>query len=385
MIKYIADNHITLLRNGVEYFPALEEAIENAKIEIYLQTYIFVPDKTGLRIGKVLMRASLRGVKVNLLLDGFGCKDLSKVYIRELENSGVHILFFRPKISPWSLRINRLRRMHCKMLVADNTLGFLGGINIIDDYNTPSHIPPRVDYAVKVEGPLISNMKISMELLWYKVNRAYLGEGERKKREDTQFIYKAGNMQAALVLRDNLWRRNEIRQTYFSAFKSAKSEIIIASAYFLPGLQFRNALQDATNRGVRVRLILQKKVEYVLLDFASHGLYSWFLEQGIEIYEYHKSFMHSKVAVIDDSWAMVGSANIDPFSLSLSREANIAVNNSVFAQTLKRDLDDALSAGASRITSDDWQHNHYFKRSFSWLIYKLVRLVMRIALYQTDR
>ena len=305
MSQYLSGNHIVLLRNGAEYFPALEAALNGAQHEIYLQTYIFELDETGLRISEALKRAALRGVLVSVLLDGFGCKDLPKTYILALEKAGVEVLIFRPKISPWTLKRSRLRRMHRKMTVIDGRVGFVGGINIIDDFNTPQQVSPRVDYAVQVEGALLPSMRASMQLLWKAICRVHLRKvrSSKLKFEVTQSTL--GNMRAAFLLRDNLWYRNEIEDAYLSAIKSAKTEILIANAYFLPGIRFRHALRDAAKRGVRVTILLQGHVEYILLDFASHALYSTLLSQGIEIYEYHKSFMHSKVAVIDNCWAMV--------------------------------------------------------------------------------
>ena len=137
-------------------------------------------------------------------------------------------------------------------------------------------------------------------------------------------------MNAAFLMRDNFRHRRDIEAAYMRAIKQAKSEIILAHAYFLPGLDFRHALIDAAGRGVRVVLLLQGKVEYLLQHYASRALYGNFLDAGIEIYEYRKSFLHAKVAVIDGHWATVGSSNIDPFSLLLSREANVVVDDEAF-------------------------------------------------------
>lgn len=379
MITLLDGNHVTLLRNGNEYFPALERAIDSARDEIYLQTYIFELDNTGLRIGNALKRAATRGVQVCVLLDGFGCKDMPKTYIRELEVAGVQVLIYRSKVSPWTLKRKRLRRMHRKVAVVDGCTGFVGGINIIDDFNTPDHMPPRVDYAVKVEGPLVPAMRTSARLLWRRMCWVHLRPVRPGRLQNHLSQNAAGSMRAAFVLRDNLWHRRDIEDAYLAAIRHAKSEILIANAYFLPGMRFRHALRDAAARGVRVILLLQGRVEYLLLDFASHALYSSLLHQGIEIYEYHKSFMHSKVAVIDDNWATIGSSNIDPFSLLLSREANVVVLNDEFARELRDDLQKAMDAGASQVTLDDWQRDHYIKRFFSWLVYGLVRLMMGMA------
>ena len=149
MNPFIGGNHIQLLCNGAEYFPALEAAIELATHEIYLQTYIYESDKIGLRIGNALKHAAQRGVIVNILLDGFGSKDLPAAFVKELEAAGVNVMFYRPKISPWTLKKSRLRRMHRKVSVIDGKVGFVGGINIIDDYNVPDNMPPQLTDTVQ--------------------------------------------------------------------------------------------------------------------------------------------------------------------------------------------------------------------------------------------
>lgn len=382
MTQFSTGNHVALLRNGAEYFPALESAINSAHHEIYVQTYIFELDDIGLRIGKALNRAASRGVSVYLLLDGFGCKDLSKDYVMALRMAGVEVLFFRPKISPWTLKRTRLRRMHRKMIVVDGYVAFVGGINIIDDFNTPfSTSSPRVDYAVKVEGSLLPSMRESMRMLWQRTCQMQL-KAVRVSKLGRGLTHKAtGDMRAAFLKRDNVKHRRDIEKAYLLAIQSAKSEILIANAYFLPGLHFRHALRDAAARGVRVTVLLQKQVEYLLLDLATHALYTSLLSQGIEIYEYHKSFMHSKVAVIDCRLAIVGSSNIDPFSLLMSLEANIAVDDDGFAEKLRAGLQQSINTGASLVTAEAWGRHNYIRRFVSWLAYGLIRLMVGIIGY----
>jgi cardiolipin synthase A/B len=376
--QFVDGNQVTLLRDGAEYFPALEAAINKAQDSIFIQTYIFELDDTGLKIGDALQVAALRGISVHLLLDGFGCKGLSKKYVNALKSKGVKVLFFRPKISPWTLKRNRLRRMHRKMVVVDGCVGFVGGINIIDDYNTPVHMPPRIDYAVKIKGALLSEMQESMEMLWHKTSRAHVKM--RISKEQSKPAQKViGEMRVAFLLRDNFTHRREIEDAYLSAILTAKSEILIANAYFLPGLRFRHALRDAAARGVRVILLLQGKTEYFLLDLATRALYSALLSQGIELYEYRKSFMHSKVAVIDSRLAIVGSSNIDPFSLFLSLEANVAVDNKTFARELRMSIQHSIDAGSRLVTAEEWLNGFYIKRFFSWMAYAFIKLLMGIV------
>ncbi len=375
-------NQIELLRNGEEYFPALEAAIDQARYEIYLQTYIYEADQTGYRIGDALQRAVQRGVRVHVLLDGFGCKDLPRLYIEELLEAGVEVLIYRPKISPWTLKRSRLRRLHRKLVVIDGAIAFVGGINIVDDYNASNHGLPRVDYAVSIRGELLTQIRSSARRLWRRIAWSHL------LRVDTRILpisekVVAGKVRAAFVVRDNLLHRRDIEQSYLKAIQHAKSEILLANAYFIPGMNFRKALIAAARRGVRVRLLLQGKREYFLM-LATHYFYSDFLAEGIQIYEYRKSFMHGKVAVIDREWATVGSSNIDAFSLFLAREANIVILDSAFAQTLAADIEHNILDGAQEILAENWTRGNYLKRTLSSLVYLVVRLVTGLVV-QPDR
>ena len=379
MTNFLPNNQITLLRSGEEYFPALVTAIENASQTIYLQTYIYEIDKAGISIGNALKQAAQRGVAVNILLDGFGCKDMPKMYLKELENSGVKVMFYRPKISPWTLKKNRLRRLHRKIVVVDNKIAFVGGINIIDDNNVPDNTPPRIDYAVRIEGALLPCIAASVYKLWQRMAFTRLNLTLSNKAFAKKNLKPIANkgISAAFIMRDNVLHRRDIENAYLSAINTAKSEIIIANAYFVPGRRFRQALLRAAKRGVKIELLLQGRMEYFLM-FATHAFYSLFLKNGIEIYEYRKSFMHCKVAVIDGCWATVGSSNIDPFSMLLAREANIVVLDTIFANELRTEICSSIREGAHQVSAQEWLQGNLFKRALSWLVYSMVRAFMGV-------
>ena len=377
-MQFIAGNQIKLLRSGGEYFPALLNAIRLATIEIHLQSYIFQADQTGQAVGQALMDAAQRGVRVNVLLDGFGSQKLSSDFVTSMRAAGVNVLFYRARISPWSLQKNRLRRLHSKMVVIDGAVGFIGGINIIDDNNVPNpnNVPPRVDYAVQIEGALLPRLQASVADLWQRVAWLNLLKMPAAKSIATASSNAhPANVLAAFAQRDNVLHRHDIETAYLEAINSAHSEILIANAYFLPGYRFRKALVDAANRGVKVSLLLQGRVEYFLM-MATHAFYSEFLSKGIAIYEYRKSFMHSKVAVIDGTWATVGSSNIDPFSLLLAREANLFISDPRFAGELRTDILASIAAGAVPILAHQWQAENAFKRAASKLALVMVRLFL---------
>jgi len=382
MIRIIPNNQITLLQNGEAYFPAIEAALDRAVHEIYLESYIFENDNTGRRIAESLRRAALRGVKSHVLIDGFGSNSLSKTMVDDLKAAGVRVLKFRPKISPWTLRRQRLRRLHRKIVVVDQKIAFVGGINIIDDMDMPGQTFPRYDYAVSVEGPLVEEIHASTRRVWSRVawTRLRRGRGRDNERRSPS-TEPSGHVRSAFLVRDNIRHRRDIEDAYLQAIEQAQFEIILANAYFLPGLKFRHALLDAAGRGVRVILLLQGKVEYRLLYYATHALYGKFLDAGMEIYEYHKSFMHAKVAVIDEHWATVGSSNLDPFSLLLDLEANVVVDDENFAKTLKNSLEQAIKMGARRIFENNWRTQPVRLRLASWLCYGLVRFMTGMAGY----
>lgn len=380
---FVSGNKVTLLKSGVEYFPALEIAIDSAQREIFLETYIFADDDTGRRIAAALKRAVQRGVVAHVLLDGFGSKELSPDLIEELRSAGVQVLYFRPEMPLWKFRRHRLRRMHRKLSVVDGRVAFVGGINIIDDVNTPGQTPPRFDYAVSVEGPLLLVIHRSARRLWALVNWTQFKSYWHSQLLIFPVQENAGAMRAALVVRDSIRHRRDIEQVYLSAINAAESEIIIACAYFLPGANFRHALIAAVGRGVKVVLLLQGCVEYVLLHYATRALYGTLLDGGVEIHDYHKSFLHAKVAVIDNRWATVGSSNIDPFSLVLSREANVVVDNVEFAAELRASLMEAMDGGAQQVSPEQWKQQPFFLRLKCWLAYGVVRFMMGAVGYST--
>jgi len=378
-LEFLDGNRLQLLTNGRAYFPALLHAFDAAQDEIYLETYIFADDDTGRRVAAALVRAAERGVRVHVLVDGFGAKGMFEQTRQLLRAANIDVLIFGPKTSPLTLRRNRLRRLHRKLVVVDARVAFVGGINIIDDMHTPRHTPPRYDYAVRIEGPLVASVLEQAERLWRRVAWASLKRSQQ--RHAPVDAAERGTQHALLVIRDNFRHRSDIEDAYLDAIRGAHKEVIIANAYFFPGARFRQALRAAAQRGVRVVLLLQGKVEYMLLHYASRALYGSLLDAGVEIYEYHKSFLHAKVAVIDRRWATVGSSNIDPFSLMLAREANIVVDDLHFAHDLRRSLLDHMRSGAKVVAKRTWHRQPLWRRVLIWSAYGCARLLMGVAGY----
>jgi cardiolipin synthase len=377
MRRYLPGNRIILLRDGAQYFPALERAIDEAKFEIWFETYIFADDETGRRIAIAFARAAQRGVKVRVLVDGWGAKYyLTPTIERTMVEAGVDFLKYRPEVAPWQFRSNRLRRLHRKLCHVDARLAFVGGINVIDDMNTPGHRPPRTDFAVSVEGPLLPQIVQTMQRVWALVQLVQSGTSEVPLFPELETAERVGTQTAKFVARDNLRHRRDIERSYLAGIRTAKREIIIANSYFFPGIRFRRALTDAAERGVTVTLLLQAKVEYLLLHFATRALYGQLLQAGVIIQEYHRSMLHAKVAVIDDHWATVGSSNIDPYSLLMAREANVFVRDRGFNAELKGQLREMVTGGSRPIAAADWLGRPRLYKAAIWIAYGIVRLAM---------
>lgn len=319
-------------------------------------------------------------MRTHLLMDGFGSHPLPKTMIADLNAAGAMVMMFRPKISPWTLRRHRLRRLHQKIVVIDQKVAFVGGLNIMDETALPDQTAPQYDYAVSVEGPLVGDIHISARTMWRRVARLRLPlHGCRESPWQPPFTDSRGGMRAAFLIRNNIRHRRDIERAYLRAIKGAYSEIILANAYFLPGIKFCRALLDAAARGVQVILLLQGRVDHRLFHYASKALYGRFLDKGIKIFEYHKSLMHAKVAVIDTHWSTVGSSNLDPFSLLLSLESNIVVDDESFAGTLRQSLKTAINSGARRVTLNSFKNRPSHQHIASLISYGLARVMTGMA------
>jgi cardiolipin synthase A/B len=368
-------NQVQLLRGGDMLFPAMVEAISQATSEVWLATYIFNTDPGGDAVARALAEAAQRGVQVRVVLDGFGCKGSFPQLSSVLVPAGVQLTIFRPLKRWWNwLQPGQLRRLHQKLCVVDGRVGFVGGINMLDDHLDLKHgwtDSPRLDFAVQFTGPAVQAVEQTISAVWA---RAQLGrhfkqevtliarEGQplanakrliRRLRMTQNFELAAPRslnaatlepMHAAFVLRDNFRQRRTIERSYIDAIRRSRTRVDLISAYFYPGREFRRALVEAAQRGVKVRLLLQGKLDYLMAGLAARALYDELLGHGVRIYEYTPAFLHAKVCVVDDDWATVGSSNIDPLSLLLNLEANLVVRDKNFAAELASEFDTAVAA-----------------------------------------
>jgi cardiolipin synthase A/B len=387
--EYVDGNRLTLLRNGEQYFPALVSAIDAASTEVFLETYIYADDETGSQVTDALARAAVRGVATHLLIDGYGAKYFAPRFRGILADAGVQLLVFRPQVSPWPFwkQRSRLRRTHHKLASIDGAVAFVGGINVADDFDTPEPSPPQYDYAVRIEGPLVARVREAARRLWTRVAWATLGRRwpamalqSRRAGGRSPWSRPAAidGVRAALVLRDSLRHRRDIENAYLEQIDAARSEIILANAYFFPTRRFRQALLRAARRSVTVTLLLQGKADHPLQHYASRALYRRLLAAGVRIHEYYPSLLHAKVAVFDGCVATVGSSNIDPLSLGMAREANVFVDDRTFAAELRASLHEAIENRARPVPANYWQRLSIGLKARIWLSYRFARLLMTV-------
>ena len=391
-----AGHELQLLQGSGELFPALVEAIEGAKREVRLETYIFDFTGPGSEVAYALERAARRGVSVKVLTDGFGSPHMPPAWCERLLDTGVDWRVYAPLGRMGMLWPGNWRRLHRKLCVIDEQVAFCGGINILDDFHDPNHGPlqaPRFDFAVRVIGPLVAEAQAAMAQLWLRmqamrdIRKARLAGALDSLRAsgaarppETKAAPSPGQptARAALLLRDNVRNRARIERAYRRAIGRAREEIIIANAYFVPGRRMRQALETAARRGVKVQLLLQGRYEYFMQYYAARPIYGALLRAGVQIHEYSPSFLHAKVAVIDGRWATVGSSNLDPLSLLLAREANVVIDDAGFAGQLRGRLLQAMKHAGRALNADEYKNRPLRQRAMEYLAMALMRLALLV-------
>jgi len=366
-------NRLRLLENGEEFFPRVFEAIGAAQHEVLVETFILFDDPVGRDLRTALIGAAQRGLRVELTLDHYGSPDLAGEFIDGLLQAGVGVHFFDPKPRLFGyFRTNLLRRLHRKLVVIDRRLGFIGGINYSYDHLRASGAEAKQDYSVEVEGPVVDDMHALMQSAlsppprrsgWWP--QPLLSAAARRPRP--------GGARTLLILRDNQDHRDDIERYYRAAIRGAHDEVIIANAYFLPGLRLLREMRAAARRGVRVVLILQGQPDKLIMRWAALTLYDYLLRSGAQIYEYCERPLHGKVAVIDDDWSTVGSSNLDPLSLSLNLEANLLIRDPAFARHLRERLQYLIENCCREIQPAATHKPRWWSQATAYLVFRLLR------------
>lgn len=378
---YTGGNQVQLLRGGEALFPSLRERIDGAHQSIWLAFYMISPFGQSGQVLQALMRAARRGVSVHLVVDGLGSRDAPASLWDDLTQAGVKLATFRPTkgLGQLLLDTNQWRRMHLKIAVIDRHDAFIGGINLIDDRYDIHHgwsDRPRLDYAIALQGPVITPMLHAVRAIWTRAQvgkewreelpglsqlpasaqdlrkfkrfrrlleqaRMRLSPGEQGRLEQGARLLQGSR--CAFVMLDNLRQRRTIELAALQAIRQARQRIDIVTPYFYPHRAIRLALRHAASNGVQVRLLLQGKLDYRIAGVAAQVLYHELQRHGVRIFEYQDAFLHAKVLRVDDDWATVGSSNLDPLSLVLNLEGNVLIKDRAFVRTLSASLDEDFS------------------------------------------
>jgi cardiolipin synthase len=355
-VTAVGGQKIRLIHGGSEYFELLLKLITEAKISIYLQTYIFDEDETGGIVSEALKKASLRKVQVFLLVDGYASSELSKEFILNLEKVGVHFRMFEPLLKSNHFYFGR--RLHHKVLTVDSVYSLVGGMNISNRYNDMPSQPAWLDWAVYAEG------NVSVWLTYICQSRISKTAITKAQRLDKSAFQTKGER---VLVKTNDWVRgqNQITASYLKMISNANKSIIIMSAYFIPSNQFRKKLRLAAKRGARVQVILAGRSDIKIAKYAERFMYQRLVNNGIEIYEYQKSILHGKIATY----------NINGLSAYASIELNVEVRDGHFAAQVEQTLCTIIKSDCLPIAQHQIEQYDFLERlrnACSYYIYRVL-------------
>lgn len=377
-VNFTAYNNLDLLECGAAFFPALIAAIDAARTEVHLETYIFALDAVGASVKAALERAAARGVLVRVIADWLGSgRAVSKQLAREFKAAGVEFRSF----NPWFVR--GIARTHRKLCVVDQQVAFIGGINLnddmfSDDYACSALPAPRWDFAVRVKGPMVAIVQSEVELQWLRVGNLKLRARWRrfKNARTLPAPHSEAPVVAGLVVRDNLRNRRTIQRSYLLALAGTKKSAVLANPYFAPGRKLRDALARAARRGVDVTLLIGVG-QFRIQDAVAHSFYPKLLKAGVKVVEYRKTQLHAKVAVVDEGWATVGSSNCDGLSLFVNQEANVVIRDAAFSHQLREAIGRGIADGVA-VDPDVFGHIRWYQRYWHGAAYFLYQGILRI-------
>lgn len=327
-------NEVDVYHDAERAFLALSLAIESARSHIHMEYYIYADDETGRAMRDLLIKKAREGVEVRLLLDAVGCWKLRRSFVKSMQREGVTVAFFLP----WGLTRRRFQlncRNHRKLTVVDGNLGFFGSKNIADEYLGRRNASTTWrDTHLRVAGPSVAQLQEIFVEDWHFATKEDLSS-DRYFPEPTI----AGDRLVQLVPSGPDRRAGVLHQMLNAAVSDATRSVSLLTPYFVPDGAMHLALTSAAYRGVRVQLLVPCRSDHWLVLWAGRSFYRELLEAGVEIYEYDKGMLHSKEVIIDQRWAMVGSANMDVRSFKINFELTSVLYDEGLAFALQADFD----------------------------------------------
>ena len=355
-------NTYTVLTNGDQIFPSMMEAVQSAKQRISFETYIYNKGVLGQQFTDAFEAAAKRGVQVNLVVDAMGSKKVPKEWQERLRAAGVKVgEFGQPK---WYALEELNYRTHRKILVVDGRIGFTGGVGLDDQWLGHAQDPEHWrDMMVRIEGPVARLMEGAFNENFVETVGPVTPVVDPPPQVD------ATPRDAALVLRSSpTGGSNDLKRLYLLSIAAARRTLDICTPYFVTDESSDWALEQARQRGVRVRVLVEGDLtDAKPVKYASRQAYQRLMGLGIELYEYQPTMMHTKAMIVDGVWSMVGSANFDNRSLELNDEMNVAVSDRGLAARLAQDFEQDLR-GARKLDPEQWRKRPFLEktREYFW-------------------
>ena len=347
-------NRVEHLRDAAAFYPSLEDAVASARESVRLMFYIYREDAAGARLRDRLCEKAAEGVEVRLLVDGWGSFGLEPGFLAPLLDSHARFAFYLPpRLRPRSSRINF--RNHRKLVCVDGRVGFVGGINIGNEYlGKDPELGAWRDTMLRIEGPAVA----AMEEVFIQDWRIATGEA----LEPSPFPSDGPGEALVQVLPSDPgdpWQ--PIRTALFQGIAGARRRAWLTTPYFVPDESLRTALLAGALRGVDIRILVPGRSDMRLVRAAGRSYYLDLIRAGVRIYEYQAGFVHAKTLLVDDAVTSVGSANMDIRSFELNHEVNVLVSDAALVAQMEReflqDLGDAVE-----ITAKAWEHRPYVTR-----------------------
>jgi cardiolipin synthase len=354
--RFVPGNAVRLLHDGREAFPAMLEAIGQARRQVLLEMYWFDSDAVGRTFANALIAARQRGVTVAVIYDSIGSIGTDRALFAELEAAGVHVLEYNP-VAPWRRRFRlsftRLsRRDHRKILVVDGNVGFTGGINLALQW------APREeggegwrDDMMRIEGPAVNALSHCFHRVWRRHDLPPILHLHAEPLSAAPGV----RLLPVRILGERYFRhRHEIARDYASRVYAAQKTVYISNSYFVPDGSIRRALMRAAKRGVDVRVIVPAHSDVEPVKFAGRSQYEKLLKAGVRIFEWQDGMFHAKTAVIDGQWCTTGTFNFDYMSLHYNLEVNASVLDAELSAEVERSFCEDL-AGSREVELRDVQ------------------------------
>ena len=347
--RLIGGNQVTPLQNGDEIFPAMLEAIAQARETITFETYIYWSGAIGRRFSEALCERAQQGVRVHVLLDWVGSGKMEPRLLQDMVDAGVEVERYRPLRWYTLARLNR--RTHRKLLVVDGRIGFTGGVGIADQWLGQAQDPDHWrDSHFRVDGPAVAQMQAAFMDNWLEARATLL--------HDARYfppLQEAGAQWVQVFKSSPEEGSQSVRMMYLLSIAAARESIRIANAYFVPDDLALRMLVAARARGVRVEIVVPgRHIDTAVTRRASRSRWGALLEAGAAIYEYQPTMYHTKVMIVDEAWVSVGSTNFDDRSFRLNDEANLNVLDPGLARELVA-VFEGDKARARRCTAQEWR------------------------------